>query len=29
MPCANKKEDEHERREEKAAQNLLAREFHW
>jgi len=29
MPRANKKKDEHEKCEEKAAQNLLAREFHW
>ncbi len=29
MPCANKEKDEHEKREEKTAQNLLAREFHW
>ncbi len=29
MPCTYKKEDEHEKREEKTAQNLLAREFHW
>jgi hypothetical protein len=29
MTRANKKEDEHKKREEKTAQNLLAREFHW
>jgi len=29
MPRANKKEDEHEKREEKAAEHLLAREFHF
>jgi len=29
MARANKKEDEHEECEEKTAQNLLAREFHW
>jgi hypothetical protein len=29
MTRANKKEDEHEKSEEKTAQNLLAREFHW
>jgi hypothetical protein len=29
MPRANKKEDEHEKREEKTAENLLARDFHF
>jgi hypothetical protein len=29
MPRANKKKNEHEEREEEAAENLLAREFHW
>jgi hypothetical protein len=29
MARPNKKEDEHEKCEEKTAQNLLAREFHW
>jgi hypothetical protein len=29
MARTNKKEDEHEEREEKTAQNLLAREFHF
>jgi len=29
MTRANKKKDEQEKREEKTAQNLLAREFHW
>jgi len=29
MPCANKYEDEHEDRQEKTAQHLLAREFHF
>ena len=28
MPCADKKEDEHEKCEEETAQNLLAIEFH-
>ncbi len=29
MPRAYKKKDEQEKCEEKTAQNLLAREFHW
>jgi len=29
MTRANKKKDEQEKYEEKTAQNLLAREFHW
>ncbi len=29
MPRTNKKEDEHEKCEEKTAQNLLTRDFHW
>jgi hypothetical protein len=29
MTRANKKKDEQEKPEEKTAQNLLAREFHW
>jgi hypothetical protein len=29
MTRANKKKDEQEKCEEKTAQNLLAREFHW
>jgi hypothetical protein len=29
MTRANKKEDEHEKCEEKTAQNLLTRDFHW
>jgi hypothetical protein len=29
MPRPNKEKNEHEKREEKTAQNLLAREFHY
>ncbi len=29
MPRAYENKDEHKQREEKAAQNLLTREFHW
>ncbi len=29
MPRANKKKDEHKKCEEKTAENLLAREFHY
>jgi hypothetical protein len=29
MPRADKEKDEHEQREEKASENLLAGNFHW